>query len=311
MDDVAEPFDQQAVRELVQRLESLRRAGLDRIPVGPLPDISPVVADADIDVPQMSDPSPRPLAQARESSVSAPSRGERPTPMRAPATPSTSLFGENEADAPALSVDDRVSALDVVRAEVCVCTKCPHLASTRTQTVFGEGNPAARLMFVGEAPGADEDRTGRPFVGRAGMLLTDMITKGMGLTREDVYIANVLKSRPPDNRTPTQEEIETCRPFLFRQIEIIRPEFLCLLGRVAVTALLETAMPLGRLRGKWHRYKGIPTIVTYHPSYLLRNPPSKKDAWEDLQMLMGAMGLKIPGRNRGAGAADQNAAEGG
>ena len=127
-------------------------------------------------------------------------------------------------------------------------------------------------MFVGEAPGADEDRTGRPFVGRAGALLTDMITKGMGLTREEVYIANILKSRPPENRTPLPDEVANCLPYLERQIAIIRPEFLCLLGKTAASALLETALPLGRLRGKWHRYRGIPTIVTYHPSALLRNP---------------------------------------
>lgn len=153
-------------------------------------------------------------------------------------------------------------------------------------------------MFVGEAPGADEDRTGLPFVGRAGMLLTDMITKGMGLSREEVYIANVLKSRPPDNRNPFPDEIAHCLPFLERQIAILRPEFLCLLGKVAASALLDTALPLGKLRSRWHRYRGIPTIVTYHPSYLLRTPSSKKDAWDDLQMLMKAMGLTPPSRNK-------------
>ncbi len=153
-------------------------------------------------------------------------------------------------------------------------------------------------MFIGEAPGADEDRTGRPFIGRAGALLTDMITKGMGLTREEVYIANVLKSRPPDNRTPLPDEVANCLPYLERQVEIVRPEFLCLLGKTAASALLETALPLGRLRGKWHRYRKIPTIVTYHPSALLRNPAWKRDTWEDLQTLMNAMGLKPPDRKR-------------
>jgi DNA polymerase len=169
----------------------------------------------------------------------------------------------------------------------------------RTQTVFGTGTPTARLMFVGEAPGADEDRTGQPFVGRAGQLLTDMITKGMGLTRDQVYIANVLKSRPPENRTPLPDEVAHCLPYLERQIAIIRPEFLCLLGATAAQALLETALSVGRLRGRWHRYRGIATLVTYHPSYLLRNPPAKKDAWEDLQILMQAMGLKAPERKKG------------
>jgi uracil-DNA glycosylase family 4 len=154
------------------------------------------------------------------------------------------------------------------------------------------------LMFVGEAPGADEDETGRPFIGRAGALLTDMITKGMGLSRDEVYIANVLKSRPPENRTPLPDEMANCLPYLEQQIEIIRPEFLCLLGKTAASTLLETALPLGRLRGKWYRYRGIATIVTYHPSALLRNPAWKKDTWADLQILMNAMGLKTPEKKR-------------
>jgi DNA polymerase len=153
-------------------------------------------------------------------------------------------------------------------------------------------------MFVGEAPGADEDRTGVPFVGRAGQLLTDMITKGMGLAREEVYIANILKSRPPENRTPEPAEIANCLPYLERQIEIIRPEFLCLLGKVSASTLLDTALPLARLRGKWHRFRGIPTVVTYHPAYLLRNPVDKKKAWDDLQILMKAMGLTPPDRRK-------------
>jgi DNA polymerase len=151
-------------------------------------------------------------------------------------------------------------------------------------------------MFVGEAPGADEDATGRPFVGRAGQLLTDMITKGMGLRREDVYIANILKCRPPGNRDPQLDEAGRCLTYLEEQIRIIRPEYLCLLGRVSASILLETALPAGKLRGRWHRYKGIPTIVTWHPAYLLRNPAAKRDAWMDLQMLMQAMGIKPPDR---------------
>jgi DNA polymerase len=209
-----------------------------------------------------------------------------------------SLFGDELDELPRIAPAERPPLLAALAAEVAVCQRCPHLAATRTQTVFGTGSPTARLMFVGEAPGADEDRTGQPFVGRAGQLLTDMITKGMGLTRDEVYIANVLKSRPPENRTPLPDEVAHCLPYLERQIEIIRPEFLCLLGATASQALLQTALSMGRLRGRWHRYRGIATIVTYHPSYLLRNPPAKKDAWEDLQMLMRAMGLKAPERKR-------------
>jgi DNA polymerase len=160
------------------------------------------------------------------------------------------------------------------------------------------GSNVARLMFVGEAPGADEDRLGKPFVGRAGQLLTDMITKGMGLTRDQVYIANVLKCRPPDNRPPTLEETANCRGYLEEQIAVVRPEFLCLLGRTAASTLLETTLSMSMLRGKWHHYRGIPTLVTYHPSYLLRTQSAKKDAWEDLQILMKEMGLKLPSRSR-------------
>jgi DNA polymerase len=157
-------------------------------------------------------------------------------------------------------------------------------------------------MFIGEAPGADEDRLGQPFVGRAGQLLTDMVTKGMGLRREDVYIANVLKCRPPDNRTPTPDEAKNCSSYLDQQIAVIRPEFLCLLGKTAAAALLDIppTTTMGQLRKRWHKVKGIRTLVTYHPSYLLRTESAKKDAWEDLQILMKEMGLPIPGK-RGRG----------
>jgi DNA polymerase len=213
--------------------------------------------------------------------------------------PVASLFGDAEMDTPVVAAEERPARLAALKAEVAACTKCPHLAATRTQTVFGTGSPTARLMFVGEAPGADEDRTGLPFVGRAGQLLTDMITKGMGLTREEVYIANILKSRPPENRTPLPDEVANCLPYLERQIAIIRPEFLCLLGKVAASALLDTTLSLGRLRSRWYHYRGIPAVVTYHPAYLLRNPASKKEAWDDLQMLMKAMGLTPPGGKKG------------
>ena len=197
-----------------------------------------------------------------------------------------------------MPVAERPAQLLSLAEEVAGCERCPHLAASRTRTVFGEGSATARLMFVGEAPGADEDRTGRPFVGRAGVLLTDMITKGMGLERADVYIANVLKSRPPENRDPLPEEIANCLPFLERPIAIIRPEFLCLLGKVAASTLLGTALPMGRLRGKWHRYRSIPAVVTAHPSYLLRTPAAKKDAWDALQRLMKQMGLTPPSREK-------------
>ena len=176
-------------------------------------------------------------------------RTDSVVPPGSGASPAASLFGEIGSTTPAVAPAERPALLAALAAEVAACQRCPHLAATRTQTVFGTGSPTARLMFIGEAPGAEEDRTGEPFVGRAGQLLTDMITKGMGLTRDDVYIANILKSRPPENRDPLPDEIANCLPYLERQIAIIRPEFLCLLGRIAAQTLLETALPMGRLRG--------------------------------------------------------------
>lgn len=209
-----------------------------------------------------------------------------------------SLFESNEAASPMVPPDQRPAALEVIADEVAACTRCPLLVANRTKTVFGEGSPTARLMFIGEGPGATEDQLGRPFVGPAGELLDDMISKGMGLKRGEVYIANIVKCRPPQNRDPAQEEVRNCFGYLERQIDIIRPEYLCLLGRPASQAILDTALPMSRLRGRWHRYKNIPTIATYHPAYLLRNPVDKRKTWQDLQMLMQAMGLKAPERKK-------------
>jgi uracil-DNA glycosylase len=222
---------------------------------------------------------------------------EPPAPIPPLPVPSLAvLFSSSGFDQPPTPACDRPALLDALAREVAVCRRCAHLAETRTQTVFGTGKADPRLMFIGEAPGADEDRQGEPFVGRAGQLLTDMITKGMGLSRDQVYIANILKCRPPENRNPTIDEANNCFPYLEQQIAIIRPEYLCLLGKVAAQAVLNTTQAIGKLRGKWHRYRGIPTLATYHPSYLLRTPAAKKDAWEDLQMLMKEMGLVRPGK---------------
>lgn len=167
-----------------------------------------------------------------------------------------------------------------LQAEVRSCTKCD-LHKTRTQTVFGVGNPKAKWMFIGEAPGADEDRQGEPFVGRAGQLLNAMLF-AMGLKREEVYIANVLKCRPPGNRDPQPGEVEQCEPYLLRQIAHIQPKLIVALGRHAAHSLLKTDLPLARLRGQQLSYHGTPLIVTYHPAYLLRTPTDKRKAWEDL-----------------------------
>ncbi len=175
--------------------------------------------------------------------------------------------------------------LPALAALVSACERCG-LCATRTQTVFGVGNPNADLVFVGEAPGFYEDKQGEPFVGKAGQLLTDIIVKGMKLQREDVYICNVLKCRPPENRDPNPMEVEQCEPYLLRQLELIRPKAICALGGVAAKTLLRTEDSVGKLRGIWHDYHGIPLRVTYHPAYLLRTPADKKKTWEDIQEVM-------------------------
>lgn len=177
--------------------------------------------------------------------------------------------------------------LRAIEQEVMACTKCP-LHLERTQGVFARGKPRADLMFVGEAPGADEDRTGIPFVGAAGKLLDKMI-QAMGLGRDDVYVTNILKSRPPGNRDPLPAEVEACFPYLRRQIELIRPKIICTLGRPAANALLNTNRSMGELRGRWHFYEGIALLPTYHPAYLLRSPGQKRLAWEDLKIVMAAL----------------------
>jgi DNA polymerase len=189
---------------------------------------------------------------------------------------------------------DRAAALQMIRDEIGDCTRCA-LHKGRNKLVFGDGSPTARLMFVGEGPGADEDAQGLPFVGKAGQLLNNMIA-AMGLKREEVYIANVVKCRPPANRTPEPEEGNTCSPFLFRQIDVVRPEVLVALGATAATYLLGARQPLAGLRGRVHTFRGTKLIVTYHPAYLLRDPRQKKEAWADLQIAMSELGLKAPAK---------------
>jgi DNA polymerase len=192
------------------------------------------------------------------------------------------------ATSPLASAATDVQALDWpgLRAAVAACTCC-ELHRTRTQTVFGVGDPAARLMFIGEAPGAEEDRQGEPFVGRAGQLLTQMI-RALGCARDQVFIANVLKCRPPGNRDPSAREAACCRPFLERQIELVDPALLVAVGRIAAQTLLGSEAPLGKLRGRVHEFGAArrPLIVTYHPAYLLRSPAEKRRAWQDLQFVL-------------------------
>ncbi len=188
------------------------------------------------------------------------------------------LFADNKA---ALQAD----SLENLRAAIGDCKLCK-LCSGRTHIVFGVGNPRAKLMFVGEGPGRDEDLQGEPFVGRAGQLLTDIITKGMKLRREDVYIANVVKCRPPENRNPEPDEVAACEPFLKKQIDLVRPQIIVGLGKFAVQTLLQSKVPITKVRGTWHSYHGIKLMPTFHPAYLLRNPADKKLVWEDIQKVM-------------------------
>jgi uracil-DNA glycosylase family 4 len=176
-------------------------------------------------------------------------------------------------------------SLEDLRAAIGDCRRCK-LWSGRTHLVFGVGKRNAEVMFVGEGPGRDEDLKGEPFVGRAGQLLTDIITKGMGLRREDVYIANVVKCRPPDNRNPELDEVASCEPFLKKQIDLVRPKIIVALGKFAVQCLLQSKLPISRLRGNWHDYHGVKLMPTFHPAYLLRNPGEKKLVWEDIKKVI-------------------------
>jgi len=270
---------------VLQQLESLAQAGVKVLPKPRTPDLpspEPRSAPDDAHTPDtpalkhQSNQESSPHATAQRSIFDPPSVAE-PTsmPKKLPKT-------------------KRVEALRTLELEVSQCRRCAELATSRTQTVFGVGNPQPRLCFLGEAPGADEDRQGEPFVGRAGQLLTQII-EACTLKRDEVYILNVLKCRPPGNRNPRPEEAANCRDFLDRQLQILQPEFLCCLGSVAAQNLLETNQSIGKLRGTFYLYHGITIICTYHPAYLLRNPSAKRQVWEDMQMLMARMGIKLPG----------------
>jgi len=194
-----------------------------------------------------------------------------------------------------LELDQRQAALEKLANEVSGCTRCEVLAGCRKSTVFGEGSPVARFVFFGEGPGAEEDQSGRPFVGRAGQLLTKMI-EACTLRREDVYIFNTVKCRPPGNRNPELDELANCRPYYQQQLEIIRPEYIVCLGSVSAQELLQSRLSVGRLRGNLHQYHDSKVLVTYHPAYLLRNPAAKKAAWQDLQLLLQDAGIDIKGK---------------
>ncbi len=207
-------------------------------------------------------------------------------------SPAPSLFVEPAVE---LGLDERRQELTVLAERVRGCTRCAGLASTRTQTVFGVGNPAAELCFIGEAPGADEDAQGEPFVGAAGQLLNRIIA-ACGMKREEVYICNILKCRPPGNRPPLPDEAANCRAYLERQLELVQPKFICALGATAAQNLLGTTLSIGKLRGGFREFRGIPVLCTYHPAFLLRSPERKRDVWEDMKRLLARMGRPVPQR---------------
>lgn len=267
-----EPCDPKAVR---QHLEMLARSGVSFLP-------RPAkVPEAAIET--------EPASQALHpvASSSEPGRPSHPKPQSKP------VEAQPEIGATPLPSRNPMKQLKVLQQEVAACVACAELASTRTQTVFGVGNPQPRLCFMGEAPGADEDQQGIPFVGRAGQLLTKII-EACTLQRDDVYILNTIKCRPPGNRNPSETEAANCRGFLERQLDLLRPEFICCLGAIAAQNLLQTKLAVGKLRGQFHDFRESRVLVTYHPAYLLRNPAAKRDVWEDMQLLMREMGIQLP-----------------
>ena len=277
-------------RAIAQALNSWRQAGLDQ-----MPQYSPSM-EANLEQAEQGAENPSPAAETIQNAaaptplVTEPAQETTQPSLLIPDLTNTSS-SSNMSDNKLIESSDPVEALALLQKRVAQCRLCKVLPETRTQTVFGVGNPRARLLFLGEAPGADEDAQGIPFVGRSGRLLTDMIEKGMKISRDEVYICNVLRCRPPQNRNPLPEEAAFCRPFMEAQIKIVNPEFICCLGAVAAKNLLQTDTSIGKLRGAIHNWQGYKVVCTYHPSYLLRNPPAKKDAWIDLQLLMRAMGL--------------------
>lgn len=190
------------------------------------------------------------------------------------------------------TVADQQSSLEKLASKVAQCRRCQELAETRTQTVFGVGNPDADIMFIGEAPGADEDKQGEPFVGRAGQLMNKII-EACHMQREEIYICNILRCRPPSNRNPSPEEADNCREFLDAQIEIVDPDYIVCWGSVAAKNLLGTETPIGKMRGQFYEYSGAKVLCTYHPSYLLRNPSAKKLVWDDMKQLFADMGIEL------------------
>lgn len=279
-------------REAAALSAHLQRVGVRWMPAAQTDQVAKLKLEMEFAVDAEPVPAPTNAATTVERADPTP---RRPPPVR-PATRLESVAPVSVSHDPypgkPIAPEERQAALDQINTEVSTCTRCEMLSSCRKNTVFGEGSPNARFAFFGEGPGADEDRTGRPFVGRAGQLLTKMI-EACTLQREDVYIFNTVKCRPPGNRNPEPDELANCRPYYQSQLEIIRPEYIVCLGSVSAQELLQSRLSVGRLRGTLHRYHDSKVLVTYHPAYLLRNPAAKKAAWQDLQLMLRDAGIAI------------------
>lgn len=280
---MSEPNHDRLRHALRQTLESLERAGVRQLPRGDETLQAWRTRAAAAVAVSAAEARPENLSPVATTAHEEPELAKKQSRVAAPPTPQEAGGAEDISKA---------RTLKVLAEEVAGCTRCGELAATRTQTVFGVGDPKARLCFLGEAPGADEDKQGEPFVGRAGQLL-NKILEACHLRREDVYILNILKCRPPNNRNPFPQESQNCRRYLNRQLELIKPEYICCLGSVAAQNLLATDVTIGRLRGSIHDYRGVKVVCTYHPAYLLRNPSAKKQTWEDMKLLMREMGTPV------------------
>ena len=281
-----------AKRIASQQLRSLQQAGVDVLPVPSGQHIFDLARESPVAKPQAASTN-RPVAETPNVSNRAPvPLKETKTTTIAEATSSISNDKLKNYEVAPLKLEQRIERLAVLRSEVASCEKCSELVACRKNTVFGIGNPQPELCFVGEGPGADEDRLGEPFVGKAGQLL-DKIIGACKMSREDIYILNTIKCRPPGNRNPNETELENCWPYAIQQLEILQPKFICCLGSVAARTLLGTTQSIGRMRGKFYNFRGSQVIVTYHPAYLLRNPSAKRQVWDDMKILMAAMGREI------------------
>jgi DNA polymerase len=263
-------------RQLEEQLRFYREIGVSDIGGGGSATKPAAVADSRAEI----------VRDAPPQEGGGPPQDETPMPKKKPPTEQEGLFGDIFVDSPAAApglpvIEAQDASLEAIREDIGECVRCK-LHEHRTKIVFGEGDPQARLVFIGEGPGADEDATGRPFVGRAGQLL-DKIIQAIGLKREDVYITNVVKCRPPGNRTPERDEVATCEQFLFRQLALIRPQVIVALGSPAFQCLLRTKETITRARGEWRDWNGIKVMPTFHPAYLLRSPDKKREAWDDMK----------------------------